>query len=115
MRDEFFQFTLVGQIISAVRESKKIDEQYRKDHDELHKLADFSNYFNVETEKGSNATMINLADGRSSWNGGSIVFTLREDGHADLEMEVSTFSAASIVLSFYRSLLFAALMYVYYD
>ena len=75
-------------LISFVETANKIDEQYSKDRELLHKLSDYHEYFKVQKETGSTTKLINLAGGEESWNGGSVVFVLNEDNSAELSMQI---------------------------
>ena len=78
--------TITGGIFTFADKSDKLDEQYDKDQDFLQQLSDYNNYFTVSKESGNGSTAINFAGGKESWNGGDIVFVLKDDGTGDLTM-----------------------------
>ena len=78
--------TITGGIFTFADKSHKLDEQYDKDQDFLRQLSNYNNYFTVSKESGNGSTAINFAGGKESWNGGDIVFVLKDDGTGDLTM-----------------------------
>ncbi|XP_064642133.1 uncharacterized protein LOC135496637 [Lineus longissimus] len=85
LKDVWEQVTLFGQIFGAIEHSRNLDKEYNKNRAFLRGLADYHNYFKVENVKGG--SVVNFADGSSSWNGGDITFWLHEDGTATLKMD----------------------------
>ena len=80
------EFTLVGQIYSAIENSKKLDEKYEKQQEFLNSLTDFSNYYKVVS--GSGSSQINFGVGSLSLYGGGIKFKLGESETSELTIEV---------------------------
>ena len=78
--------TVTGGIFTFSDKSQKLDEQFDNNQAFLQQLSDYNNYFSVVKESGSGSTAINFAGGKESWNGGDIVFVLKDDGLGDLTM-----------------------------
>ena len=78
------QFTLIGQIIGAITNSKKLDREYAEQQQFLHRLTNFDNYYGIVTEPGdSQHQEITFAEGQLSLFGGGIQF-----GESQLTIEV---------------------------
>ena len=75
-------------VFAVIDNVEKLNEQYDRDKSFLNNMADYSKYYDVVMENGSNASEINFAEGDSSWNGGNITFILGEDGLSKLSLEV---------------------------
>jgi hypothetical protein len=86
--DLWEQFTLWGEIYSAVKQSKKLNQEYEKQQKFLKSLTDFDNYYKVMIQPGSHYKQINFVSGSLSLFGGGIQFTLGEDGTSKLTIEI---------------------------
>ncbi len=80
------EYTLIGQIYSAIENSKALDKKYKEQQQFLQSLTDFSNYYDVVS--GSGSSQINFGQGTASLYGGGIRFILGESGTSQLTIEI---------------------------
>ncbi len=80
------EYTLIGQIYSAIENSKALDKKYKEQQQFLQSLTDFSNYYDVVS--GSGSSQINFGQGTASLYGGGITFILGESGTSQLTIEI---------------------------
>jgi Ca2+-binding RTX toxin-like protein len=81
------EWTIPGQIIGAISNSRKLNREYDRDRELLRNLSNYRNYFSISKETGSSAEEINFADGVAAWNGGDITFRLGDSDYASIELQ----------------------------